>query len=313
MIHSMRLFAVTVVLLLGGLGGLHASEQVKTTSKPNILLILTDDMGYADIGPQGCTDIPTPNIDRIASKGVRFTDAYANAAFCAPTRAALLCGKYPQCVGCEDNGRPLPPAVVTLPDRLKAAGYVSGMVGKWHLGERAGLTPLDRGFDQFFGFLAGGHVYLPARNGKGKHAAAIFRNREPLQETRHLTDAFGDEAAAFVRAQQGSDKPFFLFLAFNAVHSPLQATPNHLAPFQKMEPGPRRTYAAELFAVDLAIGQVLKELEEIGALDNTLIIFTNDNGGPTTRDGVNGSRNFPLRGSKAETFEGGIRVPLLVA
>jgi len=309
----MRLFPAVVVLLLGPLGGLHASEPEKAVQRPNILLILADDLGYADIGPHGCKDVPTPQIDRLAAQGVRFTDAYANGAFCTPTRAALMSGKYQQRVGCEDNSRPLPPAVVTLPQRLKAAGYVTGMVGKWHLGQTAGLTPLDRGFDQFFGFLGGGHIYLPSDKVQGDYAAPIFRNREPVQETRYLTDAFGDEAAAFVKAQQGSDRPFFLYLAFNAVHAPLQATPKYLAHFDKIEPGPRRKYAAMLSAMDQAIGQVLKQLEESGALDNTLVIFTDDNGGPTTRSAVNGSRNFPLRGSKGETFEGGIRVPLLIA
>ncbi len=312
MIQPTRLFAVALILLLFPCGRLHASEQEKRAPRPNIVLILADDMGYADIGPHGCKDIPTPNIDRLAARGVRFTDAYANGPVCAPTRAALMSGRYQQRVGCEDNSRPLPAAVVTLPHRLKAAGYVTGMVGKWHLGERAGLTPLDRGFDQFFGFLGGGHVYLPTENVKGEYAAPILRNGEPVEETRYLTDAFGDEAAAFVQAQQGSDRPFFLYLAFNAVHAPLQATPKQLAPFGKIEPPARRKYAAMVSAMDQAIGQVLKQLEETGALDNTLIIFTNDNGGPIGNI-TNGSRNFPLRGGKRDTFEGGIRVPLLIA
>src|SRR5581483_6509815 len=218
-----------------------------------------------------------------------------NGSFCTPTRAALLSGKYQQRVGCEDLTRPLPQAVVTLPQRLRAAGYVTGMVGKWHLGGAAGFTPLDRGFDHFFGFLGGGHYYLPAANQKGEYANPILRDREPLQEQRYLTDAFGEEGAAFVAAQKGADKPFFLYLAFNAVHTPMQATEQHLAPFARIENPLRRTYAAMLSAMDQAIGRVVRQLEEIGQLDNTVIIFTNDNGGPTTRNAVNGSRNSPLR------------------
>jgi arylsulfatase A-like enzyme len=309
---TLRLCIVLLAIHLSPLGMLCAGEQGKTTRKPNILLILSDDLGYADIGVHGCKDIPTPNLDRIAARGVRFTDAYANGSFCTPTRAALLSGKYQQRVGCEDLTRPLPRAVVTLPQRLQAAGYATFMVGKWHLGTAAGFTPLDRGFDHFFGFLGGGHFYQPGPNQKGEYAAPILRDREPLQEKRYLTDAFGDEAAAFVAAQKNADRPFFLYLAFNAVHTPMQASDKHLASFAKMEDPRRRTYAAMLSAMDQAIGQVLKQLEEIGQLDNTVIIFTNDNGGPTTRNAVNGSRNFPLRGSKCETFQGGIRVPLLI-
>jgi arylsulfatase A-like enzyme len=307
-----RLVTALVAVLLLPLDILQAGEQRNTARKPNIVLILADDLGYGDIGAHGCKDIPTPNIDRIGSGGVRFTDAYANGSFCTPTRAALMSGKYQQRVGCEDLTRPLPQAVVTLPQRLRSAGYVTGMVGKWHLGTATGFTPLDRGFDHFFGFLGGGHFYLPAANQKGEYTAPILRDREFLQEKRYLTDAFGDEAAAFVARQKESDKPFFLYLAFNAVHTPMQASDKHLAPFTNIENPQRRTYAAMLSSMDQAIGQVLKQLEENGQMDNTVIIFTNDNGGPTTRNAINGSRNGLFRGSKCETFQGGIRVPLLI-
>jgi arylsulfatase A-like enzyme len=283
--------------------------------KPNIVLILSDDMGYADIGVHGCKDIPTPNIDRIGRRGVRFTQAYANGSFCTPTRAALISGRYQQRLGNEDLTSvtgPLPRGVLTLADRLRAAGYVTGMVGKWHLGEQSGFAPLDRGFDHFFGFLGGGHFYLPGPNQKGEYAASILRNREPVPEPRYLTDAFGEEAAAFVERQRGASKPFFLYLAFNAVHTPIQVTEKYLQRFVKIDDPKRRSYAAMLSAMDDAIGAVLAKLDEIGAANNTLVIFHNDNGGPTTRNAVNGSSNAPLRGSKCETFEGGIRVPLLI-
>lgn len=304
-------FLCITALLMAPLAALRAAEP----PKPNIILILTDDMGYADIGVHGCKDIPTPHIDRLAARGVRFTDAYANGSFCTPTRAALMSGRYQQRCGMEDLADvsgPLPKAVKTLPDRLRAAGYTTGMVGKWHLGSQRGFSPVDRGFDEFFGFVGGGHFYLPNPQGRGEYDAPILRNREPLQEPRYLTDAFGEEAAAFVERQRAAPKPFFLYLAFNAVHTPLQAVEKYSARFPGITDKNRRTYAAMLSAMDDAIGLVLAKLEETGKLNNTLVIFTNDNGGPTTRNAVNGSSNTPLRGSKVETFEGGIRVPLLM-
>lgn len=307
--------------------GLAAAEAApKPAARPNIVIILSDDMGYGDFGAQGCADIPTPNIDRIASQGARFTDAYANGSFCTPTRAALISGLYPQRLGNEDLSSvtgPLPRDVKTLPDRLRAAGYATAMVGKWHLGDHGGFTPVDRGFDEFFGFLGGGHTYLPANGrakggagkagaGKGATRAPILRGREPVVEHRYLTDAFGEEAAAFIERQRDGEKPFFLYLAFNAVHVPLEATEKYQDRFAGITEPRRRVYAAMLSAMDDAVGLVLAKIEQTGKQDNTLVVFHNDNGGPTTRNGINGSRNTPLRGSKCETFEGGIRVPLLM-
>lgn len=308
-----------VMLLIMPLAAIHAADT--PNSKPNIIVIIADDMGYADIGAHGCQDIPTPHIDRIAARGVRFTDAYANGSFCTPTRAALMSCRYQHRYGIEDLGGPLPAQANTLPERLKAAGYVTGMVGKWHLGSTEGFTPVDRGFDEFFGFVGGGHQYIIQRNGKGEYNAPILRNREPVNEQRYLTDAFGEEAAAFVERccttkseEPGTvnAKPFFLYLAFNAVHTPMQATEKYKARFPGITDPKRRTYAAMLSAMDDAIGLVLTKLEQTGQLNNTLVVFTNDNGGPTTRNAVNGALNTPLRGSKCETFEGGIRVPLLM-
>ncbi|MCB1242940.1 MAG: sulfatase [Verrucomicrobiales bacterium] len=302
---------MTRSLLLASCLGL-ASALGAAAPRPNIIVILTDDMGYGDIGAHGCGDIPTPQIDAIARGGVRFTDAYSNGSFCTPTRAALMSCRYQQRYGIEDLGGPLPAQADTLPARLRAAGYTTGMVGKWHLGTGEGFTPVDRGFDEFFGFLGGGHQYIINPSGKGEYNAPILRNREPVEETRYLTDAFGEEAAAFLARQKGSSKPFFLYLAFNAVHTPLQAVEKYSARFPGITDPKRRTYAAMLSAMDDGIGRVLAELDAIGQRDNTLVIFHNDNGGPTTRNAVNGSRNTPLRGSKCETFEGGIRVPLLM-
>jgi arylsulfatase A-like enzyme len=311
--HVRHTTAVAVTLFLAQVMPLPAAEG--PAKKPNIVVILSDDMGYADIGAHGCKDIPTPNIDRIAKAGVRFTDAYANGSFCTPTRAALMSGRYQQRSGNEDLSSttgPLPQGIRTLPDRLRAAGYTTAMVGKWHLGEKPGYTPVDRGFDEFFGFLGGGHQYVLQQDGKGEYNAPILRNREPANEQRYLTDAFGEEAAGFVERQRTATKPFFLYLAFNAVHTPLQAIEKYSGRFPSIADPKRRTYAAMLSAMDDAIGLVLTKLEQTGKLEDTLVIFTNDNGGPTTRNAVNGSQNTPLRGSKCETFEGGIRVPLLM-
>ena len=297
-----------------------APHGVADPMRPNVVVILADDMGYADIGVHGCSDIPTPNIDRIATRGVRFTDAYANGSFCTPTRAALMSGRYQQRHGNEDLDGvtgPFPLAVPTLPERLRAAGYATGLVGKWHLGVVDGYTPLDRGLDEFFGILGGGHYYLPRPSGarpdtRGSYTTPIRRNREPIDEPRYLTTAFGEEAAAFIEQQRRLQSPFFLYLAFNAVHTPLEATAEYLDRFNGIADPRRRTYAAMQAAMDDALGLVMQALESTGALDSTLVIFTSDNGGPTTRNAVNGSNNTPLRGSKCETFEGGIRVPLLM-
>ena len=308
--NTMKLTLTLFITLLFAPVALRAADTKPT--KPNIIVILTDDMGYADIGAHGCKDIPTPNIDRIAARGVRFTNAYANGSFCTPTRAALISCRYQHRYGIEDLGGPLPAQANTLPQRLKAAGYVTGMVGKWHLGSTEGFTPVDRGFDEFFGFVGGGHQYIFQPGGKGEYNAPILRNREPLNEKRYLTDAFGEEAASFVERQRESKKPFFLYLAFNAVHTPLQAIEKYRARFPGITEPKRQTYAAMLSAMDDSIGLLLKKLEQTGKLNQTLIVFSNDNGGPTTRNAVNGSLNTPLRGSKCETFEGGIRVPMLM-
>ena len=291
---------------------IHFAPNSLAAPKPNIIVILADDLGYADIGAQGCTDISTPHIDSLARRGVRCTDAYANGSFCTPTRAALMSCRYQHRYAIEDLAGPLPLQANTLPQRLKMAGYTTGMIGKWHLGSTQNYTPVDRGFDEFFGFVGGGHQYIFQPNGKGEYNAPILRNREPINENRYLTDAFGEEATSFIEHQRAVTKPFFLYLAFNAVHTPLQTVEKYSARFQTIDDPTRRTYAAMLSAMDDAIGSVLTKLEQIGKRDQTIIFFSSDNGGPTTRNAVNGSRNTPLRGSKCETFEGGIRVPLII-
>lgn len=278
-----------------------------TADKPNIIIFLADDLGYADIGVNGCKDIPTPNIDSIAINGVRFTDGYATHCVCSPSRAGLMSGMYPHRFGFEHNSGPerfadpnfgLPRGIPTLAEKLKGAGYATGMVGKWHIGFKEGLRPHERGFDYHYGFLSGAHTYRAGRQDNDP----IVRNGQRVKTTKYLTDEFADEAVGFV--ERCKDKPFFLYFAFNAVHSPMDENA-----YQDRFPeltGKRKIFAGMLTGLDTAIGRVMAKVKEMGQEDNTLFIFYSDNGGPTSD---NSSLNTPLRGFKGQMFEGGIRVP----
>jgi len=288
---------------------------------PNIIIFLADDLGYADIGANGCKDIPTPNIDSIAKNGVRFTDGYATHCVCSPSRAGLMSGRYQHRFGFEANSGPekyaaenfgLPREEKTLAERLKPLGYATGMVGKWHIGFKEGLRPHERGFDYHFGFLSGAHTYTPG----ARDNDVIVRNGVPVKTTKYLTNEFADEAVGFIERCQGTKneepptknpaKPFFLYFAFNAVHEPLDES-KYMERFPSLT-GKRKTYAGMLSALDDAIGRVLAKVRELGQEENTLIFFYSDNGGPTH---LTTSSNLPLRGEKAQFFEGGIREPFL--
>lgn len=289
--------------------GLLSTAATAAESRPNIVFLVADDMGYADAGFHGCKDIPTPHIDSLAAGGVRFTNGYVTGLYCSPTRAGLLTGRYQQRFGHETNaggpGGGLPVSETTIADRLKAAGYVTGAVGKWHLGSAPEFHPLRRGFDEFFGFLPGAHTYF------AQGRPTILRGTESVDEREYLTDAFGREAVAFI--EQHKEQPFFLYLAFNAVHTPMEATDERLAKFASIEDRTRRTYAAMLYAMDEAIGRVLETLKSRGLDEKTLVVFFSDNGGPTMPGTtINGSINAPLRGSKRTTLEGGVRVPFVL-
>jgi arylsulfatase B len=301
------------------------AEPPRAPRKPNLLVILVDDLGYADLGCQGCKDIPTPNIDTLARNGIRFTDGYVSSPYCSPSRAGLLTGRYPQRFGHELNtpGRRqdlgLPRTEVTLADRLKACGYATGIVGKWHLGVGGQFHPLRRGFDEFFGFAHEGHFYVGPHY-QGDYTSSlrdkepeydklnpILRGTERVDEKEYLTEAFTREALAFIDRHR--DQPFFLYLAYNAVHSPMQALPRYMDRFPTIADKKRGVFAAMLAAVDDGVGALLNKLRHVGIEEQTLIFFLSDNGGPTAELT---SSNRPLRGFKGEVLEGGIRVPFVV-
>ena len=303
--------------------------------RPNIVLIVADDLGYADVGFHGVDDIPTPSLDALARRGVRFTNGYVSGTWCSPSRAGFLTGRYQQRFGESGHEASVEGALsldeTTLAERLQSAGYVTGLVGKWHLGLEPEFHPLERGFDEFFGFLRGGHNFLPDvpsiifpdHEGHGEDLGAteegrahlnrqILRGTEPVAEEGYLTDAIGREAAAFVQRHEA--EPFFLFVSFNAVHTPMQATERRLRAFANVSHPVRRVYNAMMLALDEAVGALFAQLDRSGLLEDTLVFFLSDNGGPTLhRYAYNASDNTPLRGSKGTTLEAGIRVPFVLS
>jgi len=274
-------------------------------AKPNILLIVSDDAGYADFGFQGCKDIPTPSLDGLAKSGLRMSQAYVAGPVCSPSRAAMLKGKTPARTGHENNlGGDKGGVDVTtelLPARLKKQGYHTGGIGKWHLGSKEEFLPWKRGFDEWIGFLGGRSDYLKQK----KRNVTLTRNGVKSLDTEYLTDALSREAASFIT--RNAIEPWFLYLAYNAPHSPMQAPPGGEEMFPNLD-SKRAVLAAMTASMDKGIGHVLDTLKATGKEKNTLVVFINDNGGAT----YSAFQNTPLRSHKGTLFEGGIRVSLLV-
>ena len=307
--HGIILF---ILLIIGSFDHVCAQE-----GSPNIILILADDLGYGDLSSYGATDLQTPAIDGLAASGMRFSRFYANSPVCSPTRAALLSGRYPPMAGvpgvirtrAEDNWGALSEDVILLPDMLRRKGYHTAMVGKWHLGLTAPDRPHDRGFDRFEGFLGDmmDDYYHHRRHGLNY----MRHNDEVLTPEGHATDLFSDWAVRYIESRTASEAPFFLYLAYNAPHTPIQPPDDWLARVRAREPEiseERAKLVALIEHMDHGIGKVIEAVQANGYADNTLIVFVSDNGGQLNV----GANNGPLRDGKQSMYEGGLRVPAVV-
>ena len=310
---AMLVFVIVAILTTGVL---QAQEPAKTP-RPNVVLILSDDMGYSDLPKFGKSEIPTPNIDRIAKEGTLFTDAYVTAPICVASRMGLLSGQYQQRFGIygniygEDRTR-LFLNQTLLPAVFQNAGYRTAHVGKWHLSGNKRMQyqtagPRERGFDESVAIRGGDSAFWKD--------TPVFRNGKQFPAPEYLTDYWGTEACAFI--DRAHAQPFFLYLAYNAVHSPMHALDADQDRFSDVKEENRRIYDGMLLAMDRSIGRVLDRLDKHGIADNTIVVFLNDNGGGESteryaRHSRNFANNLPLRGYKFDLFEGGVRVPMIV-
>jgi arylsulfatase A len=304
--HALALCAWTLAILSGSAP---AGQGATESARPDVVLIVLDDLGYGDFGCYGCSDIRTPNVDRLARQGIRLTDFYANGPVCTPTRAALMSGRYQQRVGLEwaiSPGQREPGLAVedsTLARVLKRDGYATALFGKWHLGYRREFGPLAHGFDEFFGLLSADIDHYSHREINGE--PDLYEGDRPVERKGYMTDLITERAVAFVEKHAGES--FFLEVAYNAVHWPFQPPdrPDDVRDIKTWYKGTRRDYAQMLERVDDGVGAIIGALEKRGLTDRTLVILTNDNGGEQL------SRGTPLRGNKGILLEGGIRVPCI--
>ncbi|MBK1856258.1 sulfatase-like hydrolase/transferase [Verrucomicrobiaceae bacterium 5K15] len=277
---------------------------------PNIVILFSDDAGYADFGFQpDCAEEMkqlTPNIDTIARDGVRLSNAYMSGCVCSPSRAGLMTGRYQERFGFDNNLPPGHKNGVDLDEtfgvkRLQKLGYKTALIGKWHLGYPAEYHPNERGYDWFYGLLQGSRGYHPYK--KPSPHRVILDNKKPTPEEGYITDRFGDAACQFIQENKG--EPFYLFVSFTAPHSPNQPNKKDLDRIKHIKKNMRRNYAGLMVSLDDNVGKILKTIKDSGIEDNTLVIFTNDNGGQT----ATGANNGRLKGKKGSLWEGGVRVP----
>jgi arylsulfatase A-like enzyme len=313
--RSVHVFIAVAAVLFGSADSAAAQAQTPRTQRPNVVLIITDDVGYGDFGAYGVTDIKTPNVDRLAREGVKLTDFYA-APTCTPTRASLITGRYQQRVALESalssvgpRTGGLLPTGRSLPQLLKNNKYATGLVGKWHLGWRPEFGPNEHGFDYFFGFKSGAIDFYTHESANGTDD--LFENTTPVRVDGYMTDLITARAVRFI--EEHAAEPFFLDVSYSAAHWPFQVPDHHsvaravanASPLDNPPPT-RRDYAAMLERADAGVGQILQTLGKLGLDRNTLVIFTNDNGGEWL------SRNAPLFNRKGTLWEGGIRVPAIL-
>ncbi len=334
--YSKSLVLGAISLTLSGIGCVKQTKR-QVQALPNVVVIMADDLGYADVGYNGCKDIPTPHIDKLAENGAIFSSGYVTGPMCGPSRAGFITGRMQSSFGWYGNpGAPLDPkqglpsTVKTVAKYMQEQGYVTGGVGKWHMGTAPHQHPNQMGYDDWYGFLSGGHLYYPMEHPsyKGKytempkpwgmrdmhHTMPMIHNYEPIEWNQYLTHELTDLGVSFI--QKNKDKPFFLFMSYNAPHEYMEAPEETIAMFPSEErtkipgvkPEIRSIYAAMTYEFDKGVGKLMETLEHLELSENTIVWFLSDNGGMKRT-----SDNRPLRGAKWDSYEGGLRVPFVVS